>query len=295
MGVRFPYRWYSRLLWARLVISCPRAPQGFTTPVDEATAAAVRNSRIRVAGSSPLGRRSRSRRKSSDLCQGKEIGLGGLASEVDPRNASIVPCRAESLKGGQIDASRSTPGSMSIRQQQVPLLSKAPTKTLGLFGSRSASTSGRAFSQLHVPGSAKKLARTAHLHEVKPAGRDENARREAKAKLKDREVVKSLNSDSEGMERVPFPSSHGRDTPGEPDTDSAWVDDTDVESSVGSPKIEEHDYDAWLRQSNGFLSPFRLALPPKPQYRRTSKPAEALKSDIGKSSIAPVLQENKPI
>ncbi len=168
-------------------------------------------------------------------------------------------------------------------------------KNLGLFGSRSASTSGRALDQLHVPGSAKKLARNVHLHEVKPAGRDENARREAKAKLKDQEVVKNLNRDSGGVGKVPFPSSRGQNTPGEPDTDSAWVDDTDVEGSISSPQIEKHDHDAWLRQSNGFLSPFELAPPPKPQHRRTTKPAENLKPDIKEPSFGPVLQETNLI
>ena len=172
------------------------------------------------------------------------------------------------------------------------LLSKAPTKNLGLFGSRSASTSGRALDQLHVPGSARKLARTVHLHEVKPTGRDENARREAKTQLKNREVVKNLNRDSGGVGKVPFPSSHCDDTPGELDTDSAWVDDTDVESSVGSPQIERHDHDAWLRQSNGLLS---LVPPLKPQHRQTAKPAETLKPDMKKSSLDPVLQETNPI
>lgn len=175
------------------------------------------------------------------------------------------------------------------------LLSKAPTKNLGLFGSRSASTSGRALDQLHVPGSAKRLARTVHLHEVKPAGRDENTRREAKARLKDREVVKNLNKDSGGVGKVPFPSSHGYDIPGEPDTDSAWVDDTDVEGSISSPQIEKHDHDVWLRQSNGFLSPVESLPPPKPKPQRTTKPAEILKLDIKESSISPVLHETNVI
>lgn len=94
---------------------------------------------------------------------------------------------------------------------------------------------------------------------------------------------------------LPFPSSHGHDNPGEPDTDSAWVDDTDVESSVGSPQIEKRNHDTWLRQSNGFLSPFELARPPKPQHRRTTKPADILKLDINKSNFDPVSQETNPI
>jgi len=120
-------------------------------------------------------------------------------------------------------------------------------------------------------------------------------RRQAKAKSKDQEVVKTLNRDSGGMEQVPFPSSHGHNSPGEPDTDSAWVDDTDAEGSVGSPEIKKHNHDAWLRQSNGLLSPFELAPPPKPQHRRTTKPAEILKPDIRKSSFGPVLQDTNPI
>ena len=168
-------------------------------------------------------------------------------------------------------------------------------KNLGLFGSRSVSTSGRALDQLHVPGSAKRLARTVHLHEVKPAGRDENARREAKARLKDRELVKNLNRDSGGVGKVPFPSSHGQDIPGEPDTDSAWVDDTDVEGSISSPQIEKHDHDVWLRQSNAFLSPSELAPPPKYQHQRTTKPAEILKLDVKESSLSSVLQETNLI
>ena len=168
-------------------------------------------------------------------------------------------------------------------------------KNLGLFGSRSASTSGRALDHLHVPGSAKRLARTVHLHEVKPTGRDDNARREAKARLKDREVVKSLNRDSGSVGNVPFPSSYGHDIPGEPDTDSAWVDDTDAEGSIGSPQIEKHDHDVWLRQSNGFLSPFELARSPKHQHQRTTKPAELLKLDIKEPSLSPVLQETNLI
>ena len=111
-------------------------------------------------------------------------------------------------------------------------------------------------------------------------------------------MVKILNSDSEGVGRVPFPSSRGRDTldgPGEPDTDSAWVDDTDVEGSVGSPEFEKQNHDAWLRRPNGFLSPFELAPPPKSQYRRTSKPAEVLKPDTRKLTLGPVSQEMNPI
>jgi hypothetical protein len=220
------------------------------------------------------------------------VGPGGRGSGVggDLESTSALPGQPESLKDTQVDTSKPNPGSTSIRQQHMLLLSKAPTKNLGLFGSRSASTSGRA---LDVPGSAKKLARTVHLHEVKP--RDENARQEAKTKLKDREVVRNLDRDSGGVRKVPFPSSHGHDPPGEPDTDSAWVDDTDVESSIGSPEIEKHDHDAWLRQSNGFLSPFELARPPKPQHRRTTKPADILKLDIKKSFLDPVLQGTNPI
>ena len=263
--------------------------QEFTVSVDEATATAVRNSRTRVAGSSLLGRRSRSRKRSSNLQPGNEMGTGAFVSEVgnDPESATVFPHRLESSQSTQIDASQPTPGTTAIRQQQMLLLSKGPTKNLGLFGSRSASTSGRAFGQIHVPGSAKKLARTAHLHEVKPARRDENARWEVKARSKDREAVKILHSDSEGAGRVPFPSSRGHDTPGEPDTDSAWVDDTDVEGSVGSPKIERHDHDVWLRQSNGFLSPFELAPPPNPQHRQTPKLGDILKPDTRTSSLDP--------
>ena len=268
--------------------------QEFTASVDEATATAVRTSRTRVAGSSLLGRRSRSRKRSSDLQPGNEMGPGGLVSRVggDLENATVFPRRPESPQGSHTDTFQPTPGSTASRQQQMLLLSKGPTKNLGLFGSRSASTSGRALGQSHVPGSAKKLARTAHLHEVKPARRDENARREVKAKSKDREVVRTLHSDSKGAGRVPFPSSHGHDTLCEPDTDSAWVDDTDVEGSVGSPKIERHDHDVWLRQSNGFLSPFELAPPPNPQHRRTPKPVEILKTDTRTSSLDP---ETKPL
>jgi hypothetical protein len=277
--------------------SCTSASRKFTTPIDEAIATAARNSRTRVAGSSPLGRGSRSRNGSSELRSGKELGPSGLAGGGggNPKNASVLPHRSRSLKGTQIDASKPTLGSDSILQQQTLLLSKAPTKNLGLFGSRSASTNGRALSQLHVPGSAKKLARTAHLHEVKPAGPDANARREARAKLKDRKVVRIQDSDSEGVGRVPFPSSHSHNTPGEPDTDSAWVDDTDVEGSVNSPRSERHDHDAWLRQSNGFLSPFELAPPPKPQHRRTTKPVEVLKANIRESPSDPASQETNPI
>lgn len=271
----------------------PERFQKFTTAVDEA---AVRNSRTRVAGSSPLGGRSRGRRESSNLRSGKETGPGHLASGVGEQqcvSVSPLDLQPEPLQSTQINASKPRPASTSIRQQQMLSLSKAPTKNLGLFGSRSASTSERALGQLHVPGSAKKLARTAHLHQVKPAGRDEKTRRDAKPK--DREVIKNVNSDSEGVGRVPFPSSHGHNTPGEPDTDSAWVDDTDVEGSVGSPNIERHDQDAWSRQSKGFLSPVELAPPLKPQHRRTSKPAEILTPDIRKASFNPVLQEKNLI
>ena len=293
MGVQFPDRRDSRLLWPRSLFSCSSASSKFTTSADEATAAAVRNSRTRAGSSSLLGRRSRSRRDSSGLRSGEEKGAGGFGSGVggDPESTSELPRQSKSLKNTQVNTSKPTPGPSPIRQQQMLLLSKAPMKNLGLFGSRSASTSGRALDQLHVPGSAKKLARNVHLHEVKPAGRDENSRREAKAKLKDREIVKNLDRDSEGVGKIPFPSSHGQNTAGEPDTDSAWVDDTDVEGSISSPQIEKHDHDAWLRQSNGFLSPFELAPPPKPQHRRTTKPAENLKLDIKESSFDPVLQQ----
>jgi hypothetical protein len=269
----------------------PERFQIFTTSVDEA---AVRSSRTRVAGSSPLGARSRGRRGSSNLRPGKETGH--LASGVgNQQYASIssLGLQPELPQSTRIDASKPRPASTSIRQQQILSLPKAPTKNLGLFGSRSASTSERALGQFRVPGSAKKLAKTAHLHPVTPAGREENTRREAKSK--DREVLKNVNSDSEGVGRVPFPSSHGHNTPGEPDTDSAWVDDTDVEGSVGSPYIEKHDQDVWLRQSNGFLSPFELTPPPKPQRRRTSKPAEALTPDIRRASLNLVLQEKNLI
>lgn len=206
------------------------------------------------------------------------MGPGGLVSvsvsgvDGGPENAEAFPRRPKSSQATHIDASQPPPGSTAFRQQQILSLSKGPTKNLGLFGSRSASASGRALGHLHVPGSAKKLARTAHLHEVKPVRRDENARQEVKAKSKDREVIKILHRDSKSTGPVPFPSSHGNDTPGEPDTDSAWVDDTDVEGSIGSPQIERHDHDVWLRQSNAFLSPFELAFPPKPQHRRNPKP-----------------------
>lgn len=270
----------------------PECFQNFTTSADEA---AVRSSRTRVAGSSPLGARSRGRRGSSSLRPGKETDPGYLASGVgNQQYASISPpgLQPEPPQSTRIDASKPRPASTSVRQQQILSLSKAPAKNLGLFGSRSASTSERALGQFRVPGSAKKLAKTAHLHPVTP-GRDEKTRREAKSK--DREVLKNVNSDSEGVGRVPFPSSHGHNTPGEPDTDSAWVDDTDVEGSVGSPYIEKHDQDVWLRQSNGFLSPFELAPPPKPQRRRTSKPAEALTPDNRRASLNLVLQEKNLI